>query len=129
MLAVSAGVVVVVVVGTCFAVDENSFCSVTFSSLSSSASSFTGVDLPNLKVALFLLEKSSLGLIDGLSSPRMGKLGKFLPGDKSIRAGSVFSVSVGAGAAVVVISSSDPITILLETVELMNNRLSGLRIF
>jgi hypothetical protein len=56
-------------------VDENSFCSVTFSSLSSSSS----VGLPNLKVAWFLL------LIDGLSSARMGKLGKFLPaGDKSI---------------------------------------------
>ena len=60
----------------------------------------------------------------------MGKLGKLLPGDKSIRAGSVFSLPAGgAGAAVVVISSSEPITILLETVELMNNRLSGLRIF
>ena len=128
MAAVGVVAAVVVVVDTCSAVDENSFCSVTFSSLSSSSFSFTEVVWPNLKVALFLLEKSGLVLIDGLSSPRMGKLGKFLPGDKSIRAGSVFSLPADVGA-VVVVSSSDPITILFETVELMNNKLSGLRIF
>ena len=98
----------------------------TFSSLSSSSSSVAGVDLPNLKVALLLLEKSSFGLIDGLSSARIGKLGKLRPGEKSIRAGSAGG---GAAVVVVVISSSDPITILLEAVELMKRRLSGLMMF
>ena len=64
----------------------------TFSSLSSSSSSSSADGLANLKVGLFLLEKFSLDLIDGLSSPLMGKLGKLR-----------FGV-VGAGVSVLISS-------------------------
>ena len=116
---VVVGVAVVVVVVDC-SVDGNSFCSVTFSSLSSSSTTSSVDGLANLKVGLFLLEKSSLDLIDGAPSPLMGKLGKFLPDEKSIFAGLVGRLGRG-----VVGSSSDPITILLLTVELMKRSWSA----
>ena len=103
-----------------------SLCSVTVSSFSSAAlSCVSDCPRPNLKEDFVLREKSSFGLKLKLS-PLMGKLGKFLFGVTTLGVSVLISsamtvvVVLGVGSVVngVVVSSKEPIKILLETVEL-----------
>ena len=112
------------VVVDCSSVGSMSLCSVTVSSFSSAALSCASGCRPNLKEDFVLREKSSFGLKLKLS-PLMGKLGKFLLGVTTIGVSVLISslltvVVLGEGSVVngVVVSSKEPIKILLETVEL-----------
>ena len=123
--------VVVVVVDSVEEIIDSVVSTESLSLLDVRGSSLFWAVFPNLNGDLFLREKSGLGLNGNPPAPPLiGKLGKFLLEDlkffKFVLSSFVSSCKIGEG---VVVSSSDPINILFDTVELMKNSCSGSKIF